>query len=238
MFTVYPAIDIRGGKCVRLMQGDYNRETIYGDSPLAMAQRFSEDGASWIHTVDLDGAKQGEPVNAKVMMDIKKQLPVHVQVGGGIRTRAAVERYLEAGVDRVILGSSAISDPDFVCDMLARYREKVVIGLDARDGYVAVEGWTQTSTVEAEALACELVAQGAETFIFTDISRDGTLAGPNVAALASLAQATEKTVIASGGIHSLEDVNMLARHEGIAGAIIGRALYTGALTLKDAVNMS
>lgn len=234
-FTIYPAIDIRGGKCVRLLQGDYDRETVYGNSPLAMAQKFYEDGATWIHTVDLDGAKEGNPINSEHIIGIKNDLPVHVQVGGGIRTKEAVELYLEAGVDRVILGSSAISHPAFVREMLDLYGNKIAIGIDARDGYVAVEGWTKTSEMKAETLAAELAEHGAETFVFTDISRDGTLNGPNVGAIASIARLTGKDVIASGGVSSVSDIETLSRHSEISGAIIGRALYTGAVPLKEAL---
>jgi phosphoribosylformimino-5-aminoimidazole carboxamide ribotide isomerase len=234
-FTIYPAIDIRGGKCVRLLQGDYDQETVYGDSPLAMAQKFSDDGAAWIHTVDLDGAKEGNPINSEHIIEIKNHLPVQVEVGGGIRTKEAVDSYLQAGVDRVILGSSAISHPAFVKEMLARYGNKIAIGIDARDGYVAVEGWTKTSEMKAETLAAELAEQGAETFIFTDISRDGTLRGPNVEAIANLARLTGKDVIASGGVSNLADIEALSSHPEISGAIIGRALYTGAVRLKDAL---
>ncbi|HEU5141457.1 MAG TPA: 1-(5-phosphoribosyl)-5-[(5-phosphoribosylamino)methylideneamino]imidazole-4-carboxamide isomerase [Bacillales bacterium] len=236
-FVLYPAIDIRGGKCVRLLQGDYDQETVYGDSPVDMARTFHEDGAEWIHTVDLDGAKKGEPINHELILDIKRQLPVKVQVGGGIRTEADVARYLESGVDRVILGSSAISDPDFVKEMLANYGARIAIGIDARDGYVAVEGWTKTSEIEAGTLALELVEHGAETFIFTDISKDGTLEGPNIEAIGNLARLTGKDVIASGGVSSVEDIENLnsEKESGISGAIIGRALYTGAVTLRDAL---
>lgn len=236
-FTIYPAIDIRGGKCVRLLQGDYNKETVYGDSPLAMAKKFHDDGAEWIHMVDLDGAKKGEPVNVESILQVKKEMPVKVQVGGGIRTKENIERYLGAAVDRIILGSSAISDPDFVKEMLSKYGKQIAIGIDARDGYVAVDGWTKTSRVKAEALAQGLIEYGAETFIFTDISKDGTLTGPNVEAIEHLARLTGKEVIASGGVSQLADVEKLYCHRdaGIAGAIIGRALYTEAVSLKEAL---
>jgi phosphoribosylformimino-5-aminoimidazole carboxamide ribotide isomerase len=236
-FTVYPAIDIRNGKCVRLLQGDYNQETIYGDSPVDMAEMFVSDGADWVHTVDLDGAKKAAPVNAHHVLEIKQKLDVKVQVGGGIRKKDDVAGYLENGVDRIILGSSAISRPQFVKEMLQQYGNKIAVGIDVRDGYVAVEGWTKTSTIKAEELALQLVEHGAETFIFTDISKDGTLAGPNVEAITALARATGKHVIASGGISNLEDVKTLAneRNNGVSGTIIGRALYTKAFTLKEAL---
>ncbi|QKS72259.1 1-(5-phosphoribosyl)-5-[(5-phosphoribosylamino)methylideneamino]imidazole-4-carboxamide isomerase [Paenalkalicoccus suaedae] len=237
-FIVYPAIDIRGGKCVRLLQGDYDQETVYGDSPFDMAKTFEEQGATWIHMVDLDGAKAGQPVNHEVVIKAASELSAKVQIGGGIRTAEDVARYLDAGVSRVILGSSAISDPEFVTSMLATYGgERIAIGIDARDGFVATHGWLQTSEVKAEELGKELAAKGAETFIMTDISRDGMLSGPNVEAIASLGQATGKQVIASGGVSSMDDLRELAERKdsGIAGAITGKALYTDRIDLKTAI---
>ncbi|MDQ0254580.1 phosphoribosylformimino-5-aminoimidazole carboxamide ribotide isomerase [Evansella vedderi] len=238
MFTIYPAIDIRGGKCVRLLQGDYDKETVYGDSPFEMAKGFGEKGANWIHMVDLDGAKAGEPVNHEVVLRTAQELEAQVQVGGGIRTRESVEKYLSGGVSRVILGSAAISDPQFVKEMLAEYGGKrIAIGIDARDGYVATHGWLETSEVKAEELAQQLVSFGAETFIMTDISRDGMLTGPNTEAIASLGDVTGKEVIASGGVSELADLKELARRsgEGISGAIVGKALYTGRFSLEEAL---
>ncbi len=239
MFTIYPAIDIRGGKCVRLLQGDYQQETVYGNSPVEMATSFQKQGANWIHIVDLDGAKEGAPVNDKAVLECAKTLHANIQVGGGIRTPRDVEAYLNKGVSRVILGSSAISDPFFVKEMLKQYGGKQIsIGIDARDGYVATHGWLQTSEVKAEQLGEELASYGAETFIMTDISRDGMLSGPNVEAIAQLGQVTGKQVIASGGVSSLEDLKTLQKYEmdGISGAIIGKALYTGKVSLTQALN--
>lgn len=236
-FIIYPAIDIRDGNCVRLIQGDYDQETVYGNSPLDMAKRFADAGAEWIHTVDLDGAKAGHRVNHEHVIAIAKELNVKVQVGGGIRTPEDVAAYLDNGVDRVILGSSAIKDPEFVKAMLRQYGEKIAIGIDARDGYVATEGWLETSKVTAEALGIELASHGAEVFIFTDISRDGMLSGPNTEAIAALARATGKEVIASGGVSSLDDITELKQFEkdGIGGAITGKALYTNQFTLEEAL---
>lgn len=237
-FTIYPAIDMRGGKCVRLLQGDYNQETVYGDSPFHMAETFVEKGASWIHMVDLDGAKQGSPVNHEQVIRAAKELKADIQIGGGIRSEADAALYLEAGVARIILGSSAISDPDFVRGMLKNYGgQKIAIGIDARDGLVATHGWLQTSEVRAEELGQELAEAGAETFIMTDISRDGMMSGPNVEAIAGLGRATKKQVIASGGVSSMEDLRQLASYKdsGISGAIIGKALYTDKISLEDAV---
>lgn len=236
-FTVYPAIDMLGGKCVRLRQGDYAKETVYGDSPVDMARLFVEQGAEWIHMVDLDGAKAGKRVNDRFVLEVANTLPVRVQIGGGIRTEEDVAFYLEKGVSRVILGSAAIANPPFVKKMLSLYGERIVIGIDAKNGFVATEGWLNTSTVQAVDLGKELAAAGAQTFIFTDIATDGMLSGPNVQAAVAMAQATGKDVIASGGVSSLADLQTLAAHasDGVVGAIVGKALYTNQFTLAEAL---
>jgi phosphoribosylformimino-5-aminoimidazole carboxamide ribotide isomerase len=235
-FTLYPAIDIRGGQCVRLYKGDYNQETVYG-SPLDMAEEWAKQGAEWLHVVDLDGAKAGQPLNEALIIEIAQGFSVPVQVGGGIRTMAQVETYLANGVKRVILGTSAIKDPEFTALALKRFGGQIAIGLDARDGYVATEGWLDKSQTKADEVAIRLADQGARLFIFTDISKDGTLAGPNIEAAVHLAQASGVSVIASGGVSSLQDIRNLAsrREEGISGAIIGKALYQGVFTLEDAL---
>ncbi|NLP49508.1 1-(5-phosphoribosyl)-5-[(5-phosphoribosylamino)methylideneamino]imidazole-4-carboxamide isomerase [Bacillus sp. RO1] len=236
-FTIYPAIDMRGGKCVRLLQGDYSKETVYGDSPFEMAKTFVEQGAEWIHMVDLDGAKAGSPVNDRFVLQVARELPAKVQIGGGIRTAEDVARYLENGVDRVILGSAAINDPDFVKAMLAKYGAKIAIGLDAKDGYVATEGWVETSTVKATVLGKELADAGAETFIFTDIATDGMLSGPNVDATVELARVTGASVIASGGVSSVDDLLALRKYagDGVSGSIVGKAIYTEKINLASAL---
>ncbi|MEW6979153.1 MULTISPECIES: 1-(5-phosphoribosyl)-5-[(5-phosphoribosylamino)methylideneamino]imidazole-4-carboxamide isomerase [Bacillus] len=235
-FTLYPAIDMRNGKCVRLVQGDYDQETIYGDSPLDMAARFANEGAKWIHLVDLDGAKAGKRVNHEHVLAIASSLDVNVQIGGGIRTEEDVEFYLSNGVSRVILGSSAVSNPAFVKKMLAQYGEKIAIGIDARNGFVSTEGWLETSKVKAEELGKELAKEGAEVFIFTDIQMDGMLSGPNVESTVRLAEATGKQVIASGGVSAVADIQKLSvqKHAGVSGAIIGKAFYTKQFTLAEA----
>ncbi|MGD8190214.1 1-(5-phosphoribosyl)-5-[(5-phosphoribosylamino)methylideneamino]imidazole-4-carboxamide isomerase [Brevibacillus ginsengisoli] len=232
-FTIYPAIDIRGGKCVRLFQGDYAQETVYGDSPVDIAKEWVLKGATWLHLVDLDGAKEGKPVNGELIRAIAREVNVPVQIGGGIRTEADVVAYLDGGVQRVILGTAAIEDRAFTERILSRYGERVAIGLDCRGGYVATRGWLTTTDVQAVDLANELVELGAQTFIYTDISRDGTLTGPNVDEIVGLARATGKQVIASGGVSVGDDLLALARYasEGIGGAIVGKALYTGAVDL-------
>ncbi|MGZ9586952.1 1-(5-phosphoribosyl)-5-[(5-phosphoribosylamino)methylideneamino]imidazole-4-carboxamide isomerase [Paenibacillus marinisediminis] len=238
-FTIYPAIDIRGGKCVRLVQGDYAQETVYHDQPEEAAAVWAEAGAEWIHLVDLDGAKEGRPVNADLIGRIASRVSVPVQVGGGLRTESDVERLLELGVSRVILGTAAIEDRTFVERVLKQYGKQVAIGIDARNGYVATRGWLETSEVQAEVLVRELADKGAETFIFTDISRDGMMKGPNVEAIAALAQASGKSVIASGGVSTLADLEALAVHaqDGVGGAIVGKALYTGAIDLREAIGL-
>ncbi|MDQ0206708.1 1-(5-phosphoribosyl)-5-[(5-phosphoribosylamino)methylideneamino]imidazole-4-carboxamide isomerase [Alkalicoccobacillus murimartini] len=235
---IYPAIDMRDGKCVRLVQGDYNQETVYGDSPFHMAKTFVDAGAEWIHMVDLDGAKAKKRVNHEHVIRVAKELDAKVQIGGGIRSVEDVAYYLDHGVDRVILGSVAVQNPAFTKEMLATYGgERIVIGIDARNGYVATEGWLETSEVKAEDLAREMVRFGAEIFIFTDIARDGMLSGPNTEAIEALAIASGAKVIASGGVSSLEDLDELAarKSSGIAGAIVGKALYTNQFTLKEAL---
>jgi len=236
-FTIYPAIDIRGGKAVRLVQGDYNQETVYNDSPVAAAKEWAAQGASWIHLVDLDGAKAGHPVNAELIGEIARAVDVPVQIGGGLRTFEDVERLIGLGVSRVIIGTAAIENREFVNQVLARYGDKAAIGIDARNGYVATRGWIETSEVKAEDLAVQLAAQGASTFIFTDISRDGMMEGPNVEAIVSLARVSGKPVIASGGVSRMADLTNLAarRTDGVAGAIVGKALYTGSINLAEAV---
>ncbi|OMD83402.1 1-(5-phosphoribosyl)-5-[(5-phosphoribosylamino)methylideneamino]imidazole-4-carboxamide isomerase [Paenibacillus odorifer] len=236
-FIVYPAIDIRDGKCVRLQQGDYNQETIYNDSPLKVAKSWEEQGGKFIHLVDLDGAKAGQPVNDAIIGAIAANANVPVQVGGGLRNLADVEKLLGLGVSRVIIGTAAINDHAFTEEVLAKYGDKVAIGIDARNGYVATHGWLNTSEVRAEALAKELAAKGAETFIYTDISRDGMMQGPNVDGILSMAQASGKTVIASGGVTSLDDLLRLNVHSGsgVGGAIVGKALYTGNIDLSGAL---
>ncbi|MGQ5110506.1 1-(5-phosphoribosyl)-5-[(5-phosphoribosylamino)methylideneamino]imidazole-4-carboxamide isomerase [Bacillus halotolerans] len=237
VFTLYPAIDMRNGKCVRLVQGDYSKETVYGDSPFDMASLFASEGAEWIHLVDLDGAKEGKKVNDRHVIEIVQKLNLKVEIGGGIRSESDVYDYLSAGVDRVILGSSAVSDPPFVKKMLKEYGERIAIGLDARNGFVSTEGWLETSSLKSAELGKELANEGAEVFIFTDIATDGMLSGPNIESTVELAKETGKSVIASGGVSSVEDLEALARYHanGVSGAIIGKALYTNQFTLGEAL---
>jgi phosphoribosylformimino-5-aminoimidazole carboxamide ribotide isomerase len=233
--TIYPAIDMRGGNCVRLLQGDYNQETIYGDSPFDMAKRFAADGAGWIHMVDLDGAKDGKRVNDRFVIEAARELAVRIQVGGGIRSEEDIVHYIENGVSRVIIGSIAVSNPEFAISMIRKYGAQIAVGIDAKNGYVATHGWLDTSEVKAVDLGKRFADAGAETFIFTDIATDGTLAGPNIAATIELAEITGKNVIASGGVSSLHDLAVL-NQTNVEGAIVGKALYENRFTLKEALD--
>ncbi len=236
-FTIYPAIDMRGGKCVRLLQGDYNQETVYGDSPFDMAKSFADAGAEWIHMVDLDGAKDGKRVNDRFVIEAAQKLDGKVQIGGGIRTEEDILHYLNNGVSRVIIGSVAVSNPEFAIEMIQKYGEKIAIGLDAKDGYVATHGWLDTSSVTAVELGKRLAEAGAETFIFTDIATDGMLSGPNLLAVEKLAVETGKSVIASGGVSELADLRALKElvGKGVSGAIVGKAIYEGRFSVPEAL---
>lgn len=236
---IFPAIDMRGGKCVRLFKGDYAQETIYGDSPFDMAKSFADAGATFIHMVDLDGAKDGERVHAKDVVRVANELPMRVQIGGGIRTEEDVAFYLDQGVDRVIIGSLAIREPELVASFIEKYgAERIVIGLDAKDGMVATHGWLETSNQTAIEVGQYFASKGAKHFIFTDIATDGTLQGPNIEANEALARATGANIIVSGGMSSLADIQAVkeaAESTTIAGVIIGKALYTGQFTLEEAL---
>lgn len=236
-FTIYPAIDIRGGKCVRLIQGDYNQETIFHDSPLEMAKQWVLEGASWLHLVDLDGARSGELTNSEAIAAIAKESGVSVQVGGGVRDLQRLEYLLSLGVTRVIIGSAAVDDPVFVKEALTKYGSQIAIGLDARDGYVATHGWLDQGTITAVELAKQMADYGAATFIITDIDKDGLLSGVNSDIAVQIAKTTGVQVIASGGVATTQDIEQLKRLEpqGITGVIVGKALYTGAVKLAEAL---
>ncbi len=236
-FIVIPAIDIRGGRCVRLFQGDYDRETVFAGDPAEVARRWEAAGARLIHLVDLDGAREGRAVNRVVIERIVGAVTVPVEVGGGIRDRAAMDDYHALGVARVILGTRACREPESLAGMLAGYPGEVYVGLDARNGLVAVEGWRETLPTRASAVAAAAAAAGATGFIYTDISRDGTLEGPNLAAMEAFAKGIDRPVIASGGVSRLDDILALADlvDAGITGVIVGRALYAGGVDLAEAV---
>ncbi len=231
---VIPAIDLKDGRCVRLYQGDFTRESVYSDDPAGMARRWEEEGAARLHVVDLDGAAGGGPRNAPVIEGIVKAVAVPVQVGGGIRSLQTLAEYLEMGVQRVVLGTSAVEDVDLVEEACQRYGEAVVIGVDARDGYVATSGWTRGTRVLAVKLVAQMEGLGVRRFIYTDIARDGTLTSPNFDGIAQILSLVSAPVIASGGISSIEHLVEL-RGLGVEGAIVGRALYTGDVELGRAI---
>jgi len=228
-----PAIDVLGGQVVRLHQGRYDAATVYGDDPSAWARRFHEAGATRLHVVDLDGARDGRPGNVAVIERILAAAPLRVQVGGGIRTRESAERWFEAGVARVVLGTAAVRDPALVRDLAASKPDGVVVAIDAQAGEVKVEGWLEGTGVQAPALAREVDAWGVAAVLFTAIERDGTSVGPDVAATAALQQGLRATVIASGGIGALAHLAAL-RDAGVRASVCGRALYSGAFTLAEA----
>jgi phosphoribosylformimino-5-aminoimidazole carboxamide ribotide isomerase len=231
---VIPAIDLRGGLCVRLRQGDYGRETVFGDDPAAMAARWEAEGATRIHLVDLDGAKSGRPVNVEPVRSIVKRVAVPCQLGGGVRDRQTIATWLDAGVERVIVGTQALRDPDWFGTMVREFPGRLALGLDARDGKVATQGWLETSDVSAGSLAAQFEGLPLAAVIYTDIARDGMLEGPNLDATRSLAERLKTPVIASGGVGCLEDLKRLAGLP-VAGCIVGRALYEGKFTLSEAI---
>jgi phosphoribosylformimino-5-aminoimidazole carboxamide ribotide isomerase len=240
---IFPAIDLLDGKCVRLYQGDYAKSEVFNDNPAAMAQSWLEQGANKLHLVDLDGAKAGQPVNlgaiASIIEMVKKTAtqPVQIQVGGGLRTDASVQQLLKLGVDRVILGTVAVEQPELVQTLCQKYPQQIVVGIDARAGKVATKGWIETSEVLATELAKRMAKIGVAAIIYTDIHRDGTMTGPNMEALREMANAIDIPVIASGGVSSLRDLlSLLALTSiGVTGAIVGRAIYTGEVNLSEAI---
>jgi phosphoribosylformimino-5-aminoimidazole carboxamide ribotide isomerase len=234
---VIPAIDLRGGRCVRLRQGDFDQETVFGDDPTAMAARWESEGAARIHLVDLDGAKSGRPVNVESVKRIVETIKVPCQLGGGIRDQATIDTWLDAGLDRVVVGTQALRDPDWFGRMAETYPGRLILGLDALDGRVATQGWLDVSSVQALTLARQFEDLPLAAIIYTDIARDGTLDGPNVQAIAAMATAVRTPVIASGGVGDLKDLERLATLP-IAGCIVGRALYEGRFSLADAIGRS
>jgi len=231
---VIPAVDIRGGRCVRLYQGDYDRETVFSEDPVAMACHWERLGALRLHVVDLDGARAGQPVNDRVIEKLLSTVEIPVQVAGGIRELDVISRYLEMGADRVVLGTAAVHDQPLVGRACATFREGVVVAVDARRGRVATAGWREASGETPEGLMRRLAELGVPRFIFTDISRDGTLRGPNFAAIGRLVRVFWTPVIASGGVSTVEHLRRLAKL-GVEGAIVGRALYDGGLALGEAL---
>ncbi|HUU90822.1 MAG TPA: 1-(5-phosphoribosyl)-5-[(5-phosphoribosylamino)methylideneamino]imidazole-4-carboxamide isomerase [Phycisphaerae bacterium] len=232
---ILPAIDLRGGRCVRLRQGDYSRETVFDEDPVAVARRFEDAGAVWLHMVDLDGAREGEPKNLDKVAAVAEAVGMNVELGGGIRTTGAVEKVLGLGVARVIVGTRAVREPDWLAEVATRLPGRVALGLDARSGHVAVEGWQGETGRTAADVLVQAEALPLAAVIYTDIAKDGMMSGPNVEAATQLAKVSPFPVIASGGVTTVEDVRRLKAAGTIYGAIIGRALYEGMIDLEEAI---
>lgn len=233
---IYPAVDIREGKCVRLTKGEFNKETVYSDNPVEMALKWQKSGAQYLHVVDLDGARTGISQNIDVISEIAAKVGMPVQLGGGIRTIEMIETVLGKGIERVILGTSAVKNPELVKQAVKTFGKNVVIGIDAKDGMVAIEGWEKTSEFKAVDFAKKMEDLGVKTIIYTDIARDGMLNGPNLKAMEEMVNAINIDVIASGGVGKIEDIKNL-KEVGVSGAIVGRALYTGDVDLKQAIEV-
>jgi len=230
----YPAIDIRGGRCVRLVEGDFDRETTYDSDPSLAARRWVDAGAEWLHVVDLDGAVAGRPINSDTVAQIRAAVDVPIQLGGGLRRLTDLADGFGVGVDRVILGTAALQDSDLVSSAVAQWGDRIAVALDARDGQLATDGWLGQSDTSAVELARRLAGSGIRHFVYTDIRRDGTLAGPDLRGLSELIEHIDAEVIASGGVASLEDIKAVET-AGAAGVIVGRALYDGRIDLAEAV---
>ena len=237
---IFPAIDIRGGKCVRLLKGDFAQETVFSDDPAAMARKWQQQGAQFLHLVDLDGALAGKSQNLATVRAILSVVTIPVELGGGIRTMANIDEVLALGVRRVILGSVAVHNPDLVKAACAKYGNRVVVGIDAKDGIVAVDGWGVSGNVQVGSLAKAMAEAGVRTIIYTDIARDGTLEGVNVEATARLARESGVQIVASGGVKSVEDIRALKPYEknGIEGVIVGKSIYMGTLDLQEAIEIA
>lgn len=233
--TIFPAIDLRGGKCVRLFKGDFDQETVFSDQPAEVAQQWQAQGAQFLHLVDLDGARAGHSENLATVREILTAVTIPVELGGGIRTLENIDEVLALGVRRVILGSVAVRDPELVAAACAKYGDRIVVGIDAKDGIVAVDGWGVSGDVDVITLAKRMKQAGVRTIIYTDISRDGTLAGVNVEATAKLARESGVHVVASGGVRDVRDIEALKPYEkdGIEGVIVGKSIYTGSLSLPE-----
>jgi len=231
---ILPAIDIRHGKCVRLQQGDYGKETVYGDSPVEMAHYWEEQGAEFLHIVDLDGAKDGLPTNFSIVAKIAESLKIPIEIGGGVRTQETIQRYLEAGVNRLVIGTLALKEADWFREMCRQFPDRLVLGIDGRNGRVATEGWLETSQTLATDLAKKYIDLPLSALVYTDIAKDGMLEGPNVAEMEAMRRAVPFPLIVSGGIASLDDVRRLAR-DGFHACIIGKALYENKFQLPEAL---
>ena len=229
---LFPAIDIRGGKCVRLIQGDYNKEIVYGDSPTEMALLWEKQGAEYIHIVDLDGAKTGDSSNRLAIQAVAQAVSIPIQVGGGIRSMEIIDEHIASGVSRIIIGTAAITNRAFLEEAVAKYGDKIAVSIDARNGLVATDGWTETSDIQAIDLLKELENIGVKTVVYTDIFKDGMMQGPNFEELLAVNNASSIDVVASGGVSTKENIEQLGKMD-LYGAIIGKALYDGALSLEE-----
>ena len=234
---IFPAIDLYGGKAVRLYKGDYQQMTIYSDDPVSVACDFEAAGAKHIHMVDLEGARDGTTPNLSVVEAVAKRTSLQIEIGGGIRDMETVEKYLRAGVARVILGTAAVVDPTFLAAAVARYGEKIAVGADVKDGYVAIKGWLEKSAFSLEDFLGKMQHAGVGTVICTDISKDGAMKGTNLALYKRLSEQFKMRLVASGGVSSVEDIKALAAM-GLYGAIIGKAYYTGAINLSEAIEVA
>lgn len=234
---IYPAIDMIDGKAVRLFKGDYSRMTVYSDEPAQVAEKFKSCGAERVHLVDLDGAKNGGTPNFERVIAVKKATGLFCEIGGGIRSMDVIDRYIGAGIDRVILGTAAVTEEGFVEAAVGKYGEKIAVGIDIKDGFVAIKGWTEKSALEAMAFCEKMQKIGVKTLICTDISKDGAMQGTNLALYKELSGRFDMDIIASGGVSSIEDVKAL-REMNIHGAIIGKAYYTGAVDLREAIEVA
>jgi len=234
---IYPAVDVKEGRCVRLVQGEFDKVTVYSDNPVEMALKWEQLGAQYLHVVDLDGARTGHVQNIPTISEMAVKLGIPLQMGGGIRTIEMIETILWKGIHRVILGTSAVKDPNLVKNALKSFGDSIAIGIDAKDGMVAIEGWAKTSEFTAIGFAKKMEELGAKTIIYTDISRDGMLAGPNLKAMEEMVNAVGIEVIASGGVSNIDDIKNL-KEVGVSGVIVGKALYTGDLDLKEAIEVA
>lgn len=233
---ILPAVDIMGGRPVRLYKGEFSTASQVAEDALETAVRFERDGAEWIHMVDLDGSLKKERVNAEIFINVAKNTSLKVELGGGIRSLEDVEFYIKSGIARVILGSAALKDPHLVKDAVSRFGDRIAVGIDAKNGYAAAEGWTETSNVYFTDLAKQMESMGVKTIIFTDISKDGTLSGPNIAQLKEINNAVSCNIIASGGINDINDIKEL-KQDQMYGAICGKSIYSGSLSLKEALEV-
>jgi len=232
---IIPAVDIKNGKCVRLSQGKMDTAIVYEEDPVNAALKWQKEGAQYLHIVDLDGAFKGEPVNFVIVKKMISALKIPAEIGGGIRNIETVKKYIDIGIDRVILGTQAALSLNLLNDIVNTYKNKIVVGIDASNGKVAIEGWAKITELLAIDLARTVTELGVDTIIYTDISKDGMLKGPNFAAIKEFAEKSKANIIASGGISSIEDIKQLGRIKGVTGAIVGKALYTGNINLKEAL---